>query len=253
MSGDHTQPPSDGNALLTAENVGVSFGKTDVLEDVTATVEPGQVVGLVGPNGSGKTTLLRVLAGLLGPTHGTVTYGTDAERPVGYLPQTPAFRPRFTVAETLQFYADLARCERDVADILDEVGLSAAADRRVEALSGGMTRLLGIAQATVGDPPLTMLDEPISGLDPEMADRIFQTVADLASEDGSVLLATHDISGLEAVADHVLLLDEGRIEASGSPASLRETAGTETLREAFSVLVDRGTVAAAQVGRGGSR
>jgi ABC-type multidrug transport system ATPase subunit len=97
-------------------------------------------------------------------------------RAVGYLPQSPAFRPRFTVGETLEFYGDLLTGEVDVDVALERVGMAGAADRRTEALSGGMRRLLGIAQATLGDPPLLLLDEPTSDLDPRMTEHIFGVI-----------------------------------------------------------------------------
>jgi ABC-type multidrug transport system ATPase subunit len=236
-------------SVVTVDGLGRRFGETVVLEDVSFDVPEGEVVALIGPNGSGKTTLCRVVAGLLEPTDGSVERPIEAEREVGYLPQEPTFRPRFTVRETLDYYGDLVRADVDVDGLLARVGLADAADRPVEALSGGMTRLLGVAQATVGDPPLLVLDEPTSGLDPEMADRIFDILQSLRDDDRSVLVATHDLPGVEAVADDVVLLDEGRVVASDDPAALRARVETDTLRAAFPRLVGREGVATVQTGR----
>ncbi len=219
-------------AILRAESVSHSFDEVDVLDDISVDVEPGQVMAIVGPNGSGKTTLLRVLARLLSPTEGTVEYrGPDREREIGYLPQRPTFRPGFTVRETIDFYRALV--EEEGTDRLSQVGLADAASRRVEALSGGMTRLLGIAQATVGDPPLVVLDEPGSGLDPGMRRRTFEVANELAADGTAVLVSSHDLSLVERTADRVLVLDRGSVVADGTPTDLRSAHGVDSLWDVF--------------------
>lgn len=212
-------PPGGGGPALRVEGLSRSFGDLVVLEDVSLSLEPGRVGAVVGPNGSGKSTLLRALAGL-SPHGGTVEVAAGGPRAVGYLPQAPAFRPRFTVRETLSFYADLLPGEVDVEAALDGVGMRGAAARRTEALSGGMRRLLGIAQATLGDPPLVLLDEPTSDLDPRMTEHVFDVVEEIVDEGAAVLLATHDARGVER-SDRVILLDDGRIVVSGAPGDLR--------------------------------
>ena len=205
--------------VLRVEGLSRSFGDLDVLEDVSLSLASGAVGAIVGPNGSGKTTLLRALAGL-SPHGGSVEVTAAGPRPVGYLPQSPAFRPRFTVRETLEFYADLLPGEVDPDAALDRVGMTGAADRRTDALSGGMRRLLGIAQATLGDPPLVLLDEPTSDLDPRMSEHVFGVVEEIVGGGAAVLLATHDDRGVER-SDRTFLLDDGRIVVSGAPEELR--------------------------------
>jgi len=239
--------------VLTVDDVRHAFGDLTVLEDVSFSADRGSVVSLVGPNGSGKSTLLRIVAGLIEQTGGEVTVAASADRPVGYLPQTPAFRPQFSLAETLSFYGDLAGVDVDVDDRLRRVGLQNVPDRRVDALSGGMTRLLGIAQATVGDPPLLVLDEPSSGLDPVMVEHVSAVVDDLAGEGTTVLLATHNIDAVEQMADTVLVLDDGTIVAAESPTALRERTGADTLTGALADVIERDETASVSVGqRGGA-
>ncbi|MFC7114785.1 ABC transporter ATP-binding protein [Natronoarchaeum sp. GCM10025703] len=226
---------SDG-PILRAEDLDHSFGDVAVIDDVSVGVEAGAVTAIVGPNGSGKTTLLRLLAGLLTPTAGSVEYlGPDAEREIGYLPQRPTFRPGFTVYETLAFYEALVGDAP--GDRLEQVGLPDAANRRVEALSGGMTRLLGVAQATVGDPPVVVLDEPGSGLDPGMRRRTFEVVTDLASEGTGVVLSSHDPELVERTADRVLVLDRGGVVADGSPEQLIEEYEVDSLWDVFEAAI----------------
>jgi ABC-type multidrug transport system ATPase subunit len=223
-----------------------------VLDDVSFAVDPGDVTAIIGPNGSGKTTLIRAVVGLHEPSGGTVRYrGPDATRPIGYLQQRPAFRPGQTVREALAFYAALVgETEADAVARLERVGLGAAADRNVEALSGGMRQLLGIAQATVGDPPLIVLDEPASGLDPNMSENVFGTAAEMAGSGTTVLISSHDLALVETTADTVVVLDRGSVAAAGSLADLRERFEADSLRGVLNAVVGD-TEAVAVVG--GSR
>jgi len=224
--------------VLEATDVSREFGGVTVLEDVSVGIEPGSVTALVGPNGSGKTTLLRILCRVLSPTTGTVTYdGPAATREVGYVQQEPAFRPGFTTRETLEFYTALVEATAD--GVLERVGLGDAGDKRVEALSGGMTRLLGVAQATVGDPPVVVMDEPGTGLDPGMSRRAFEIVDELAADGTAVLVSSHDLTHVETFADRVLVLDRGSIVSDGSPETLCERYGVESLWDVFEEVVER--------------
>jgi ABC-2 type transport system ATP-binding protein len=217
-------------------DLGVAFGDVQVFADLSLAIDAGAVTAIVGANGSGKSTLLRALAGLLPPTEGTVEVASPGARPVGFCPQDPRFREHFTVEETLSFYADLLDATVDVAETLKLVGLDAVADRRVDALSGGMIRLLGIAQAVLGDPGLLVLDEPGSGLDPSLRVHIFETLRDVAATGPAVVVATHDLTGA-ADADRVLVLDDGAIAADGAPADVVADADADSLEAAFTAIV----------------
>lgn len=238
-----------GEPIVSATGLTRAFGDVAVLEDVAIDVDPGVVTALVGPNGSGKTTLLRILAGLLGPDEGTVRVRAPDDRPLGYLPQEPTFRGRFTVGETVDFYADLLSSPTDRDDVLERVGLDVVADRRVDALSGGMVRLLGLAVAVLGDPPLVVLDEPASGLDPKIRAHVFDAIGDLAGEGTAVLLATHHLTGAE-LADRVIVLDRGRVVGDGAPDDVLADAEADSLEAAFLALVSEGL--AVQAGTEGS-
>ncbi len=226
---------------LRATDIEQAFGEVAVLSGVSMTADRGEVVAVVGPNGSGKSTLLRILAGVRPADHGTVTVppGAGGARRLGYLPQQPAFRAGFTARDTLQFYAQLLDGVDgdDVARTLDRVGLAGVADRDVGSLSGGMTRLLGLGQAVLGDPGVLILDEPGSGLDPAMVERLFAVVGDLAGDGTAVVVASHELPAVETHADTVAVLAGGGFRAVDTPEALLDDTDTDSLSAAFLRLV----------------
>ena len=245
---DHTTPTAetahassdDARApVLSTTGLTKRYGNHRVFEAVDIDIAPGAMTAVIGPNGTGKTTLLKTLLGHIDPTAGSVSYnGPDVDRPMGYLPQEPAFRPQFTAAETIDFYASLVPAAVDTDALLAEVNLSDARDRRVSALSGGMRRLLAVAQAVVGDPPIVCCDEPASGLDPSMAQRVFGSLAGRAADGMAVVVTSHTLSLVEAYADHVVLLHEGGVAAARSPAALCERFDATDLWDVYATVVE---------------
>jgi ABC-type multidrug transport system ATPase subunit len=231
---------TDRATAVTVDGLHYAHGDVPVFADLSVDVDAGAVTCVVGPNGSGKSTLLALVAGVLTPDEGTITVTGGGGREVGYLAQRPGFRPQFTVRRTLAFYCSLVEGSHDVDAVLDRVGLTPVADRRVGSLSGGMVRLLGIAQAAVGDPPVLVLDEPSSGLDPEMTRHVAAVVSNLAASGDAILVATHDLHLVDRFADRVLVLDRGTLRAAGSPADLRGTTGADTLDGALAALTRDG-------------
>jgi ABC-type multidrug transport system ATPase subunit len=228
----------ESEAVLEVQNLTKRFGSVTVFEDIAVSFPSGKVVGIIGPNGSGKTTLLQLLVGDLSPTSGTISYhGPTAPRPFGYLPQRPTFRPEFTAHETLSFYASLVDGP-DPDTLLERVGLQEAADRRIDALSGGMRQLLGIAQAMVGDPPVVILDEPASGLDANMSQHVFDAATETAEEGNTVLVSSHDLELVGETADVVVLLSEGRVLATAPPQDLCEQFDADSLRGVLASIAD---------------
>ncbi len=224
------------NTLAALKDVTRTYGRIAVLDAAALNIKPG-LTAIVGPNGSGKSTLLGVLAGVIEPTTGRVWRpDSTGTKPVGYLPQQVPFRSGFTARETLAFYARLADADPDSA--LDAVGLADAAHRRVEALSGGMRRLLGIAQATLGDPSLVVLDEPTSGLDPGMRERAFDTAAAKADDATAVVVSSHDLGLVDAYADHVVVLARGRVVAAGDPDALCDEYGVDDMDALYRAIIN---------------
>jgi ABC-type multidrug transport system ATPase subunit len=203
------------------------------LADVDFRLGPG-VVGLLGPNGAGKTTLLRLLTGLLSPTRGQIVFrGAPVvpenlgvyRRHIGFLPQEFNAYPGFTAEEFLAYWAiergltDRGARDREIAQLLEVVGLTADAKRKVRDYSGGMRQRIGIARALLGSPPLLVVDEPTTGLDVESRNR-FREVLLKTAHDRIVLLSTHIAGDVEATAGRILLIHRGRLRWDGTPSEL---------------------------------
>ena len=217
---------------LTA--VAKRYGALTALDGVTLDGQPGECLALVGHNGAGKTTLMKLLLGLVRPSAGSVrTLGAEpgsaagdrARFALGFLPETIAFDAAMTGREVLAFYARLKRLAPSSGEaLLERVGLAAAAGRRVGTYSKGMRQRLGLAQALLGRPRLLLLDEPTTGLDPELRRSFYELISELTADGVTVLLSSHALSELEARIDRVAILERGRLLACGSLEELRRRA-----------------------------
>ncbi len=209
------------------------FGGLVALDDVSLMIRPGERLALVGHNGSGKSTMMKLLLGFLRPDEGVVeVMGRAPDHPDGarmrgriaYLPERVAFDPQMTGRETLVFYARLKGAPahpRAIDALLAEVGLEAAADRRIQGYSKGMQQRLGIAQALIGGADLYLFDEPTTGLDPIARRHFFRLVERLKGQGAAVVIASHVLAELETVADRVAMISSGRLFAVGTIDELR--------------------------------
>lgn len=230
--------------MLKLENVGMSFGKKQILKDITVSFE-NKTYALLGPNGSGKTTLIRSIAGLY-PFSGKIEKnGLSASEnrneflaDFGYLPQAFGSVPYFTVREALELFCVMKNIPKsDFADeisrCLEKVGLSGEVEKKISKLSGGMLRRVGIAQALLGSPSVLLLDEPTAGLDPEERIRFSKIVAD-ADGAGTTVISTHIISDVKDCCDEVIILLDGEIVFIGSVEQL----AAQAAHKVFAVLPD---------------
>ena len=206
---------------------GFGLRRKRVLHGISFGVREGEIFGFVGPNGAGKTTTLKILMGLIRASGGSASIlGSDVRetafrRHVGFLPENPYFYDYLTGREILAFYARLSgvpragRAER-VAELLEQVGLAAAADARLRTYSKGMLQRVGIAQALVHDPSVVFLDEPMSGLDPIGRKEIRDLILRLRSEGKTIFMNTHILPDVEMVCDRVAIIARGRIRHEGA-------------------------------------
>ena len=224
-------------ATIRVREVTKRFGKVDAVRAASFDLQQGETVALVGHNGAGKTTLIKLMLGLIRPTSGSIeVLGDDpaagqfaARRQLGFLPENVAFNPGLTGRETLAFYARLKRQPAfAVAPLLDRVGLTVAADRRVGTYSKGMRQRLGLAQALLGEPRVLLLDEPTTGLDPALRQSFYDTVEELRGRGATVLLSSHALTELEERAGRVIIMNRGIKVADGSLGELRRIARLPT-------------------------
>ena len=221
---------------LIAREVVKRYGGATALGGVDLEVGEGELVGLLGPNGAGKSTLTKIACGLVRPTSGSVEVGGHpagsraARAMIGYLAELFRLPRWMTADEVLVLHQRLTGSSgggAERAELLELVGLAAAASTRVEAMSKGMQQRLGVAQALVGGPRLLLLDEPTSALDPAGRGIVRGLLGELRSRGTSVLLNSHLLSEVERVCDRVAILNRGRVVTEGRPADLSRPRGVE--------------------------
>lgn len=214
------------------QGVNQRYGSMTVLHDLDLSLGEGEVLGLFGHNGAGKTTSMKLILGLLTASEGDVRVLGRApndpavRRQLGYLPENVTFYPQLTGRETLRHFARLKGAPLgQVNELLEQVGLAQAADRRVKTYSKGMRQRLGLAQALLGEPRLLLLDEPTVGLDPIATQELYLMIDRLRQRGASIILCSHVLPGVEAHINRAAILAKGRLQAVGSLSSLRREAG----------------------------
>jgi ABC-2 type transport system ATP-binding protein len=251
---------------IAASALARRYGRTEALRDVSFTVQAGEVVGFVGRNGAGKSTALRILTGFLDPDAGEVAIaGLDmarqrkqAQARIGYMPESVPLYHDMRVDEYLRFRARLKGVgRREVAARLDAAlalcDLGEVRRRLIGQLSRGFRQRVGLADAWIADPPILILDEPTAGLDPVQT-RAFRALLGRLGEDRSVLVSSHDLGDIEAVADRVVVLAAGRVVGDGTAAALRARLGLpaeSTLEDVFVALTAAAPAAAPAAGAAG--
>jgi daunorubicin resistance ABC transporter ATP-binding subunit len=230
------------NDAIEVHGVSKRFGDVVALDGLDLTVPAGTVFGLLGPNGAGKTTLVRILATLLAPTSGrAAVLGCDVvgqpravRRRIGLAGQFAAVDEELTGRENVEMIARLYRlstsdARRRAGDVLERFDLVEAADRRVSTYSGGMRRRLDLAAGLIGRPPVVLLDEPTTGLDPRSRQELWRTVDELRRDGTTVLLTTQYLDEADRLAQRIAVVDRGRIAAHGTATELKAAVGTTIL------------------------
>jgi ABC-2 type transport system ATP-binding protein len=212
-------------ATLAARSLTKRFGTRAALQAVSFELYPGELVAVIGPNGAGKTTLLSILAGIIEPTEGEITSTT---KEVGWVPQYPALYSKLSVAENLRLFARLEKLpdpSQAVQRMLEQTGLQDRAEEEVARLSGGNQQRVNIAIGLLSDPPALLLDEPSASLDPRQRERLWEFIGGLAGRGTTVVFSTHNVAEVERYAGRVLVLVDGELLFTGTPAELEQTVG----------------------------
>ena len=229
---------SSTRAAVLIDHVSKSFGDFPAVDDLSLEVPGGSIYGFIGPNGSGKTTTLRMIMRILHPDRGHIrVLGAEsleaANDRVGYLPEERGLYKRMSVRDLLRFYAELKGCRHSQQAIdgwLERLDLSAAANRKIAALSKGMAQKVQFIAAIVAHPDLLLLDEPFSGLDPVNRDVLRQLILELNRAGTTVIFSTHDMAVAEKMCDFIFMIYKGKKVLDGTLASIQATYGQDTVR-----------------------
>ena len=218
--------------MIEVENLTKSYGKHMALKGVSFQLEKGKIYGFLGPNGAGKSTTMNIMTGYIAPTDGTVRIdghdivkdAQEAKKCIGYLPEIPPIYPDMTVAECLEFAAEIKKVpkserEEQIRDIMELTGIADIGSRLIKNLSKGYKQRVGLAQAVLGYPDIIILDEPTVGLDPKQIIEIRELIRKLG-EKHTVILSSHILSEVQAVCDEILILSKGAIVAEGTTQEL---------------------------------
>jgi ABC-2 type transport system ATP-binding protein len=227
------------DGALEAEDLTKRYGERAALAGVSFAAAPGELLAVIGPNGAGKTTLLSILAGIQAPTSGAVR----APGAVGWVPQQPAVYSKLSVVENLRLFARLEGVddvEATVGSMLDQTGLRDRAGEELGRLSGGNRQRVNIAVGVLAAPPVLLLDEPSTALDPRQRVRLWEFVSGLARAGTTVVYSTHHVQEAEYHADRVLVLADGELLFLGTAPSLHdEVGGARDFEAAFVEFLHR--------------
>ncbi len=240
--------------MIEVRNLTKRFGEHLAVDNLSFTVEQGQIYGFLGPNGAGKSTTMNMMTGYLGATSGQVIINghdileepEEAKACIGFLPEMPPLYTDMTVLEYLKFAAEIKKIPREkrwdaIEESMERTELLDVADRVIKNLSKGYRQRVGLAQALLGMPPIIILDEPTVGLDPKQIIEIRDLIKDLGKEH-TVILSSHILTEISAVCDHILIISHGKLVASDTAENLaRRAKHTHTLH-----LVIKGTLEGVQ-------
>ncbi|NOY91924.1 MAG: ATP-binding cassette domain-containing protein [Deltaproteobacteria bacterium] len=223
--------------MIEARHLTKRYGDVKALDDVSFEVKKGEVLGFLGPNGAGKTTTMKILTCFIAPTQGTAKVnGVDifedslaVRSAIGYLPESTPLYTEMMVTEYLDFVARMRGfrgedARKRIAKVVDQTALGAVFGKEIRALSKGYRQRVGIAQALIHEPPLLILDEPLSGLDPNQAAEVRQLITHLGKE-RTVILSTHNLAEVQTTCSRVLIIANGKLVADDTPEELRDRAG----------------------------
>lgn len=223
--------------MITISHLTKAYGKKKALDDVSFSVDTGEILGFLGPNGAGKSTTMNIITGYISSTSGSVTVDgfnilenpIEVKKRIGYLPEQPPLYLDMVVYDYLEFVYALKKVKMEnkkehIQNIINEVGIDEVKKRRIGNLSKGYKQRVGLAGALIGDPEVLILDEPTVGLDPKQIIEIRNLIKDLGSKH-TVILSSHILSEISAVCERVIIINNGKLVAEDTPENLSERFG----------------------------
>jgi ABC-2 type transport system ATP-binding protein len=244
------------NSMIEARGLTKYFGEFMAIKDITFSIPHGQIVAFLGPNGAGKTTTMRILTGFMGPSRGSASIAgldvttdrLEAAKRLGYLPENGPLYENMTPLELLRFFGEAREMnnltmQKRIEIVVDQCALQTVLEKPISKLSRGYRQRVGLAQALLHDPDVLIMDEPTAGLDPNQI-REFRSNITALGHSKTILLSTHILQEVKAVADRVLLVHDGRMVFDGSPDQLSQEG---TIEESFYRLTGYGKAAAPSV------
>lgn len=227
--------------MIKAEHLTKKFDEFTAVDDISFEINQGEIVGLLGPNGAGKTTTLRILTNFFNPTFGSVKFddldiiedNLKIRQKLGYLPENNPLYEEMKVSEYLKYAAEMQEIPKDkikqaITQVIETCGLKEKNDKEISTLSKGYKQRVGLAQALIHDPEILILDEPTEGLDPNQRIEIRDLIKRIGQQK-TIILSSHVLSEVEATCKRVLIINKGKIAASGTPAELKNQAAGQTL------------------------
>ncbi len=223
---------------IEIENITKKFGNVTAVNDLTLNVPQGSIYGFIGPNGSGKTTTIRMIMNILYPDNGGIKilgkqYEGSSHDNIGYLPEERGLYKKMKVRELLQFYGQLRRTKKLNQEIdywLKKFDLESWGNKKVEALSKGMSQKIQFITTIIHKPDIVILDEPFSGLDPVNADIVKSAILELRDKGSTIIFSTHDMSMAERMCDYIFMIYKGKKVLDGTLAEIQDKYGNDTLR-----------------------
>jgi ABC-type multidrug transport system ATPase subunit len=218
-----------GEFVIETHNLSKKFKEVQAVNNLNMKVPKGEIFGFLGPNGAGKTTTIKMILGLTHPTSGRVTINgmksssgsVGIRRDMGFLPERISFYDNLTPNQTLDFFCGLKGADKSIIpELIEEVGLYDARDRKVGTFSKGMTQLLGVAQAMIGNPSLYILDEPMGGLDPRWVKIVREKIRMLNDQGATIMFSSHILSEVENLCDRVGIIDNGKLVVEDTLAGI---------------------------------
>lgn len=236
--------------MIEISNITKIFGNQTALDDVSFTIETGSIVGFLGPNGAGKSTLMKIITGLISPTSGKVLVNgidvtentAEVHKIIGYLPENNPLYYDMYVKEYLQFTTNIyniGNAKKAVEEVIERTGLEAESHKKIGTLSKGYKQRVGIAQAIIHNPQVLILDEPTTGLDPNQIVEIRNLIVDLG-RDKTIMLSTHIMQEVQAICNHIAVLDHGRLVANDDTQHIQQktTDGNQLIEVEFNCKID---------------